>query len=137
MEEEPAGTPPTTSCRLTGAAHSSAPQMTNAPSSGALCILAASCYQPRATRSRRRNHVGLFDRAGLRGLYEPLAERAEVVHFGLRQLVVPLGEVRHGLVEPLSLMLLLGADHAAPHDVLKHFIARLLERRRLGTGTAT
>jgi hypothetical protein len=45
--------------------------------------------------------------------------------------VVPLAEVSQGIVEPLDLVLRLGANDAATHDVLKQLIAGLFEYRGL------
>jgi len=55
----------------------------------------------------------------LQRLSETLAQRAELCKLELRKLGIPLSEVRNRRVEPLLLMLLLGAYNAAPHDVLK------------------
>ena len=56
---------------------------------------------------------------GLQRLSESLTQRAELRKIELRQLRIPSSEVRDRCVKPLRLMLLLGADNAAPHDMLK------------------
>jgi hypothetical protein len=43
--------------------------------------------------------------------------------------VVTLGEIPHCILEPLGLVLRLGAYDSATHDMLKQLIACLLERR--------
>ena len=54
-----------------------------------------------------------------------------------RKLMVPLAKVPQRLVEPLDLVLGLGADDLAPHDVLEQLIAGLLEHRGLRNLSAT
>ena len=60
-------------------------------------------------------------------LREALTQLAELVDLFACQLGVPVGHVRHRLVEPLGLVLWLRTDHAAPHDMLEQFIASFLE----------
>src|ERR1041385_2886679 len=62
-------------------------------------------------------------------LAEPLAQHAHLHELGLTQSGVALGEVLHGIVQPLFLMLGLGVGDAAAHDVTEQLIARLLGQR--------
>jgi len=64
----------------------------------------------------------------LQRLGEPLAQRAELRKLELGQLGIASSEVRDRCVKPLRLVLLLGADNAAPHDVLKELVPRLVQR---------
>ena len=64
----------------------------------------------------------------LQRLGESLAQRAELRKLELGQLGIASSEVRDRCVEPLLLMLLFGADNAAPHDVLKELVPRLVQR---------
>ena len=45
--------------------------------------------------------------------------------------MIPLAEIPQCIVEPVDLVLGLGANDAAPHNVLEQLIAGLLERRWL------
>lgn len=71
------------------------------------------------------------------GSCEPLTERPEVLELGFRELMVPIAEVLHCIVEPFNLVLRLRADDTAPHDVLKQLIAGLFEHRGLRKFSAT
>src|ERR1041385_5853116 len=62
-------------------------------------------------------------------LAEPLAQHAHLHELGLTQSGVALGEVLHGIVQPLFLILGLGVGDAAAHDVTEQLIARLLGQR--------
>ena len=68
---------------------------------------------------------------------EPLAERSKILELTFRQLVVPIAQVLHCIVEPLDLVLRLRADHTAPHDVLEQLIAGLFEYCGLRNLSAT
>jgi hypothetical protein len=43
--------------------------------------------------------------------------------------MVPVGEIRHRIVQPFYLMLRRRLQHAALDDLLEHLISRLLEGR--------
>ena len=74
---------------------------------------------------------------GLRGLAEPLPQRAKLGDLRPAELVISIFEIGDRLVEPLRLVLRGGANYAAAHDVLEHFIPSLIEwRLRLDFPTA-
>ena len=66
--------------------------------------------------------------------YEPLAEHAQLGQVIACELVIPIREVPHRLVEPVVLVRGVSTDHAALDDLLKHLISSLVEHRRLGDG---
>ena len=72
--------------------------------------------------------VGRF-RRGLRRLAESLAERPKFRYLRLTELVIPVLEVLDRLVEPFLLVLRCGTNDSAADNVLKHLVARLIERR--------
>ena len=67
----------------------------------------------------------------LRRLNETLAKCTQLLDLLVLKLGVPIGQVSHCLAEPLGLVLRNRTNDSAPHDVLKHLVASLLERRRL------
>src|SRR5665213_1263533 len=67
----------------------------------------------------------------LQRLGESLSQRAKLRKLKLRQLWVASSEVSDRCFKPLRLVLQLGADNAAPHDVLKELVPRLVQRRLL------
>lgn len=67
---------------------------------------------------------------GARWLRETLAEGPELGDVHRRQLMEPLREVLHRLVEPLPLVLRVAPNYATADDVLEQLIARLILRRR-------
>ena len=72
--------------------------------------------------------VGGFLR-GLRWLAESFAERPKFTDLRLAELVIAILEVLHRLVEPFLLVLRCGPNDSASDNVLKHLVARLIERR--------
>src|SRR4029453_1685090 len=73
----------------------------------------------------------------LRRFCEPLTKRAKILELGFRKLMIPLAEIPQGIVKPLDLVLRLGADDAATHDMLEQLIAGLLEHCGLRNLSAT
>ncbi len=67
----------------------------------------------------------------LQRLGESLTQRAELRKLKLRQLWVASSEVSDRCIKPLRLVLQFGANNAAPHDVLKELVPRLVQRRLL------
>ena len=65
----------------------------------------------------------------LRRLAEPFTERAKLSDLRLAELVIPVLEVLDRLVEPFLLVLRGGPNDSASDNVLKHLVARLIERR--------
>jgi hypothetical protein len=63
-------------------------------------------------------------------LYEPLTKKPNLLQLRLGELVIPVRQIVHGVVEPLGLMLRFTSDDTATHDVLKHLIAGLFEGGR-------
>jgi hypothetical protein len=66
--------------------------------------------------------------------YETLAEHSQLGQVIAGELVIPIREVPHRLVEPVVLVGRVSADHAALDDLLKHLISSLIEHRRLCDG---
>src|SRR5215207_9365754 len=108
------------------------PEMTNTPDEGR-CALRCSG----TTSLRGRGGAGGRVLGPLRRLNEALPERPEVGELGRRQFVISITEIRHRVVEPLCLVRRLGANDAAPHNVLEHLVAGLLERRGHRARTST
>src|SRR5207245_127230 len=65
----------------------------------------------------------------------PLAEHPELGELRLVQAVVPIGQVEHGVVEPLLLVLGSGFQDAASQDVGEQLVAGLLEQGGGGHST--
>src|SRR6185312_16112821 len=62
-------------------------------------------------------------------LREAKTQRPELCQLVLRQLVVPILEIRQRVVEPLFLVLWSRLRHSAPNHLLEHLISCLFERR--------
>src|SRR6476646_11110050 len=84
--------------------------------------------ESRLSGSRRGVDRLAFD-SRLGGLREAKAQRTELRELLLRQLVIPILEIRHRLVEPIFLVLWSRLRHSATNHLLKHLISCLLERR--------
>ena len=65
----------------------------------------------------------------LRRLAESFTEGAKLGDLRLAELVIPVLEVLDRLVEPFLLVLRCGTNDSAADNVLKHLVARLIERR--------
>src|SRR5688572_22545632 len=93
--------------------------------------------ETRAPRIAGRCHRSILRRRSVgrrllalhfRRLAKPLAQRAQLTDLRAVELVVPVLEILHGLIEPLDLMLRSGPDHTASNDMLEHLIPSLVER---------
>lgn len=62
-------------------------------------------------------------------LAKPLAERAKLGDLRLAELVKAILEVVDRLVEPFLLVIRCGTNDSTADNVLKHLVARLIERR--------
>src|SRR6185295_3384970 len=87
----------------------------------------------RMTRPAGSGRAGLdgFD-LPLNRLGETLAQHAQLPQLLLRQILVSIGQVEHGIVEPVLLVLRQGVDDAAAEDVAEHLVPGLGKRHRLG-----
>ena len=73
----------------------------------------------------------------LRRLHKALTKQANLLQLLRRQLVKTLGEVLHRFREPLALMIGLGTDDSALHDVLEQLVTGFIERCRQGRRRVT